>query len=128
MVQDSSQATLSSLEVRPPRRSFSEEYKRRIVTEYDQGATPETRGLLLRREGLYAGQVSRWRRALQKNKLGKKRGRKGTDPLVKELEALRCENESLKDQLDTAEDIIGAQGKVLALLQEKSTKSATKRS
>lgn len=49
---------------RPRRRSFTAEYKARIVEEYDALPAGSTeRGALLRREGLYTSHISEWRRA-----------------------------------------------------------------
>ncbi len=47
---------------RPRRRSFTAEYKRKILAEYD-AADPTARGVLLRREGLYSSHLSEWRKA-----------------------------------------------------------------
>jgi transposase len=49
---------------RARRRSFTAEYKARILAEYD--ALPEysgERGALLRREGLYSSHIAEWRKA-----------------------------------------------------------------
>jgi transposase-like protein len=48
---------------RPVRRSFTAEYKHRIVAEYDElpHGCPD-RGALLRREGLYTSHISEWRK------------------------------------------------------------------
>ncbi len=48
---------------RPRRRSFSAEYKLRIVAEYDACAGDGDKGALLRREGLYSSHIIEWRRA-----------------------------------------------------------------
>jgi len=49
---------------RPRRRSFTAEYKRRIVAEYDALAPHSAeRGALVRREGLYSSHISEWRNA-----------------------------------------------------------------
>src|ERR1700710_974444 len=47
---------------RPKRRTFSAEYKLKIVAEYES-AEPGEKGALLRREGLYSSHVVEWRRA-----------------------------------------------------------------
>ncbi|QNE79567.1 hypothetical protein F0344_34390 (plasmid) [Streptomyces finlayi] len=47
---------------RPKRRSFSPEYKLRIVAEYD-GAPRNEKGAVLRRERLYHSHVKEWRAA-----------------------------------------------------------------
>ncbi len=49
---------------RPRRRSFTAEYKARILDEYDAiPAGSEGRGALLRREGLYTSHLAEWRKA-----------------------------------------------------------------
>lgn len=49
---------------RPRRRSFTAEYKARILDEYDSlPVGSELRGALLRREGLYSSHVAEWRKA-----------------------------------------------------------------
>ena len=47
---------------RPSRRSFSSEYKLRIVAEYEAAPNGE-KGAVLRREGLYSSHVIEWTRA-----------------------------------------------------------------
>src|SRR5207247_4109487 len=67
---------------KPQRRSFTAEYKRRILKEADACATPGAVGALLRREGLYSSHLVVWRRARGRGELAalapKKRGRKPT--------------------------------------------------
>lgn len=55
--------TILTPAARPTRRSFTAEYKARIVAEYDElsQGSPE-QGALLRREGLYTSHISEWRR------------------------------------------------------------------
>ena len=49
---------------RPRRRTFTAEYKERILDEYDAcPAGSSERGALLRREGLYTSHLSEWRKA-----------------------------------------------------------------
>src|SRR4051794_7956663 len=49
---------------RPRRRTFTAEYKARILEEYDALALGSTeRGALLRREGLYTSHIAEWRKA-----------------------------------------------------------------
>ena len=51
------------LPAKPRRRSFTAEYKLRIVAEYDACAGDGDKGALLRREGLYSSHIVEWRRA-----------------------------------------------------------------
>ena len=48
---------------KPKRRTYTAEYKRRILKEADACATPGAVGALLRREGLYSSHLVVWRRA-----------------------------------------------------------------
>src|SRR5574342_256716 len=67
---------------KPQRRSFTAEYKRRLLKEADACTTPGAIGALLRREGLYSSHLVEWRRARARGELAalapKKRGRKAT--------------------------------------------------
>jgi transposase len=48
---------------KPRRRTFTAEYKLRIVAEYDACVATATRAPCLRREGLYSSHMVEWRRA-----------------------------------------------------------------
>src|SRR5678815_1529029 len=52
------------------RRTYTAEYKRRIVKEADACTTPGAVGALLRREGLYSSHLVVWRRARGRGELG----------------------------------------------------------
>ena len=99
---------------KPKRRTFTAEYKRRIVAEADQCQHGEL-GALLRREGLTYAQIGRWRNAKAKGALGKKRG-PVANPNRAEMRRLEAENERLRRKLGDAEAIIDAQKKLAALL------------
>jgi transposase len=102
------------------RRTFTAEYKRRILTEADGCTMPGEVGALLRREGLYSSHLTVWRRQREAADLAgltpKKRGRK-KDEEAAELARLRRENERLRKQLDQAELIIAAQKKLAQALE-----------
>ena len=107
---------------RAKRRTFSAEYKRRIVREADQCNEPGQVGALLRREGLYSSHLTDWRRQQAAGQLAgsktTKRGRKAKQTTEqKENARLRRENERLRQQLAQAELIIDAQKKVAELLE-----------
>ena len=98
------------------RRSFTAEYKLRILRELDTCTIQGQKGALLRREGLYSSNIARWREQLEKgllHGLGQKRGRKPKKnvPEKKRIDELERENAKLRDQLKRAETIIDVQKK-----------------
>lgn len=109
-------------EVRPDgrRRTFTVEYKLRILAETDHSNEPGAIGALLRREGLYSSHLTDWRRQRDagelKSGVARVRGRK-PDAQAKELARLQRENERLHAQLEQAELIIGAQKKLAQALE-----------
>lgn len=72
----STQETMASPRTgRPARRTFTAEYKQRIVAEYEQ--TPAgSKGQVLRREGLYDSSVTQWRAQIEAGTLGRVAKRK----------------------------------------------------
>jgi len=110
----------SEVITRPVRRRFTAEYKLRILQEADRCAPGEL-GALLRREGLYSSNLSKWRWQRQAGQLAglrpKKRGRK-VDARAQELARLERERSRLQAQLERAELIIEAQKKLLVLLNQ----------
>ena len=106
---------------KPRRRTFTAEYKERILNEADAARFSGSIGALLRREGLYSSHLVTWRRerdagildALTPHKRGPKSKR---HPLEEENQKLRRQNERLAEQLRKAEIIIDVQKKVAALL------------
>jgi transposase-like protein len=105
---------------KPTRRRFTAEYKERILELADGCKTPGSVGALLRKEGLYSSTLTLWRRQRKEGGLtaldGKKRGRKGPDPVVVENQQLVKENQGLKEDLRKAELIIDIQKKVLQMM------------
>jgi len=109
------------VEARPKRRRFSAGYKARIVEEAEGCTESGAIGALLRREGLYSSQLSKWREQYRSGALAAlrddKRGRKRTrNPLDDEVARLRKENARLSGRLEQAEAIIEIQKKVAAML------------
>ena len=104
------------------RRSFTGEYKQRILAEADSAAAqPGAIGALLRREGLYSSHLSTWRRERQAGILKglnpHKRGPKSKrNPQEEEMQKLRRENQRLTEELRKAAIVIDVQKKVGALL------------
>lgn len=109
-------------EVKTDRRRFSAKEKLRILEEAEACIEPGEIGALVRREGIYASYLSRWRRARDLGMLdglkSKKRGPKGTadQKLTKEVEGLRRENERLRARLKQAETILDVQKKLSQML------------
>jgi transposase-like protein len=103
---------------RPKRRSFSAEYKLKVLKQADATKKPGELGALLRREGLYSSHISSWRRQRDAGELGRKRGRKGVDPLEKENAELRRRAERAEAELAKARKVIEVQGNVSALLED----------
>ena len=114
-------------EVRPARQSYPAKYKLRILAELDAADSKSERGAIMRREGLYSSLISAWRDQRDQGALeamkAKKTGPK-TDPVRAENTRLRAKVTELESKLETAEELIDAQGKVSALLQQHSRKSA----
>lgn len=114
----------TEVSARPSRRTFTAEYKARILDEYEDakkpGREPGAVGELLRREGLYSSHLAEWRQGRRQGTLAalsRKRGRKATkNPLADEVERLQRENEKLKAKLAQAEVVIDVQKKVASLL------------
>jgi transposase len=104
------------------RRKFSAEYKLRVLRLADSCTDPGSLGRLLRKEGLYASNLTTWRRQRDQGILQglkpAKRGRKPSEPnpLMPELEQLRKENARLAKRLKQAELIIDVQKKVAQML------------
>ena len=108
--------------VNAKRRTFTAQYKQRILAAADAAVTqPGAIGTLLRREALYSSHLVTWRRERQagilKGLTPHKRGPKSTrNPQEEELHKLRRENQRLTEQLRKAEIVIDVQKKVGALL------------
>jgi transposase-like protein len=112
----------SEVIAKPQRRTFTAEYKQRILQEAEAvAATPGAVGALLRREGLYSSLLAYWRRerangireALTPQKRGPKSKR---NPLQEENLKLQRQVGQLTEKLRKAEIIIDVQKKVAALL------------
>lgn len=107
---------------KPQRRSYTAEYKLRILREAEAAAvTRGAVGALLRREGLYSSLLVNWRReraqgmreALTPQRRGPKSKR---NPMAEEMQKLQRQNARLNEELRKAHIIIDVQKKVAALL------------
>ena len=114
-------------EVRAPNRSYAPKYKLEVLAEIDAAESRSEIGEIMRREGLYSSLVSEWRKQRERGALeamsGRRPGRK-SDPVAAENVRLRQRLSKLEAELATAVELIEAQGKVSALLQQISRKSA----
>jgi len=103
------------------RRTFTAKYKARILAEADACGPGEV-GALLRREGLYSSNLSKWRvqraRGAAAGLTPKKRGRKrnANQELQEEIKRLRRQNQRLEEELRKAQVVIDVQKKVAMLL------------
>lgn len=127
------------VEVPRQKRSWPAQYKLDILVEIDAAkasGVPGAVGEICRREDLYSSLISEWRNQRDAGALealkGSKVGRPKKDRTRTELAEARRQIEALEAELATAKELIEAQGKVSALLQELSRESAdpdsTKRS
>ena len=107
---------------KPTRRRFTAADKLRILQLADACTAMGSLGALLRAEGLYASNLTTWRRQRTEGVLSAlaplKRGRKASarHPLRAENETLRQENVRLTMRLKQAELIIDVQKKVSQIL------------
>lgn len=104
------------------RRRFPAKYKLRILAEIDACTERGQAGTILRREGLYSSNVTKWRKQYGNGALAalepQKRGRKAhlVNPMAKKLAETEREVERLKTKLRKAETIIDFQKKLSEML------------
>lgn len=103
---------------RATRRTFTAEYKRRILAEADACPRGEV-GALLRREGLYYSHLAKWRGEREAGTLRDKRRGQEANLDRAEVKRLARENAALKRKLEQAEAIIEAQKKLARLLDSR---------
>jgi transposase len=110
----------TEVEARAQRRSFTAEYKRRILREADRCTKPGELGALVRREGLYFSHVRDWRAARERGELEalrpKKRGPKPVAPDARDKKIVERENVRLSKRAERAEALVELQKKVAGLL------------
>lgn len=105
---------------RSGRRSFTNEYKLRMVSEYDAATGHGERGALLRREGLYDSHIGKWRQARDAGRLvpsGTTAPDKALTAAQRENERLRAQVEALSAELDSTRAVLDIVGKASGLLQ-----------
>lgn len=106
---------------RAKRRSFTAEYKTRIVAEADACTEHGQIGELLRREGLYSSHLEKWRAARDRGALkefDRPRGRKPVDKRDQQITALTRRAERAEAELVKMKRVVEIQGNVSALLAE----------
>jgi transposase len=105
------------------RRSFTAEYKSRILAEADRCKQDGEIGALLRREGLYSSHLATWRAQRAEGglaSLGRKRGPKPTpvDPSSTRIAELERENARLRVRAEKAELLVDLQKKLVRILEQ----------
>src|SRR6056297_1544774 len=102
------------------RRRFSVAEKKRLLVEAEALPYGE-KGAWLRRMGLYAGQLSTWRKELAEHGevalAAREPGRRAADPRDKEIERLKKANARLEKRAYVAEQLVDLQKKVLHLFE-----------
>ena len=108
---------------RPKRRTFTADYKTRIVAEYD-AADHGGRGAILRREGLYSSHITEWRKAAHAGATAAL-GPKTKDRRDREIEQLTARAEKAEAELARTRAALDIVGKAHALLETLSESADT---
>ncbi len=112
------------------RRTFTAEYKLRIVAEYDACVGDGDKGALLRREGLYSSHIVEWRRARDNAAAAglaaprRAKANPDTAALAKATKRIERLEEDLKKH-KLALDITGKAHALLEMLSESATDDST---
>ena len=104
---------------RPVRRSFTAEYRARVVAEYE-AAPRGQKGAVLRREGLYQSQIREWtaaREALAAGTPSPRRSHRARGPAGDAPGRLRAENRRLTRELARSQAVVEIMGKLQGLLE-----------
>ena len=112
---------------RPRKRTFSAEYKRQILAEYE-AAPSGAKGSVLRREGLYSSHITEWRSARDAGGLGglepqAKRAKRSTTEV--ELEKLKAKHQRTEAELARTRIALEIMGKASALLESLAERAET---
>ncbi|MES0836646.1 hypothetical protein [Nocardiopsis tropica] len=108
---------------KPQRRTFTPEYKLRIVGEHGACTTGTERAALLRREHLYYSHIAEWRTARETGALEKltdrrtSPARKKKHPAQAEAEQLRVRIARLEKEVTQRDHALQVMGKASVLLQ-----------
>jgi len=113
---------------RPVRRSFTAEYRARVVSEYE-AAPHGQKAAVLRREGLYQSQVREWavaRDALARGPAAARRPHRAAGSAGKDDPGrLRAENQRLTRELARSQAVVEIMGKLQGLLETISESTGT---
>ncbi|QOC93638.1 hypothetical protein [Micromonospora craniellae] len=110
-------------DARPQRRTFTAEFKARILDEYESVPDAAARGAILRRERLYGSHLLDWRKArdagaaagLTDRRQSAARAAKKAENA--ELSRLQRENARLQAELNKTQTALSIMGKAHALLE-----------
>lgn len=97
------------------RRYFSAQEKARILAAADAAPAGQL-GAVLRKEGIYASHLKKWRAERTRASLEPKKRGPQANPLTAEMRKLKAQNERLQRKLLQAEKIIDLQKKVSEIL------------
>jgi transposase len=111
------------LDAKPFRRTYTAEYKARILAEYEAATSSTERGAILRREKLYSAHIRDWRRArdtvvssgLTDRRLSAQRAKKTAEQA--EIVRLRKQCSRLERELARKDAALTIMGKAHALLE-----------
>ncbi len=113
---------------RPVRRTFTAEYRARVVAEYE-AAPHGSKAAVLRREGLYQSQIREWtiaRDALARGASAPRRRHRATAAGGKDDPGrLRAENQRLARELAKSQAVVEIMGKLQGLLESVSESTDT---
>lgn len=104
----------TEVQARPRRRKFSAKERVRILKETDASSKGQV-AAILRREGIYASQLQKWRLERERSSETKKRGRQA-NPLTARVNQLQAQCVQLEKQLKQANAIIELQKKISVVL------------
>ena len=111
---------------KPVRRSFTTEYRHRVVAEYEAAPHGEKSGVL-RREGLYQSQVREWRAERDARAAGlvppRNSHRASPRSSISETDRLRAENARLKKELAKSQAVVEIMGKLQGLCAPRGARS-----
>ena len=112
---------------RPVRRTFTAEYRARVVAEYE-AAPRGSKAAVLRREGLYQSQIREWtiaRDALTSGTSAPRRAHRATAAGKDDPGLLHAENQRLTRELATSQAVVEIMGKLQGLLETISESTGT---